>query len=52
MPKIGVVTHVRTLGPVVIAGLDTVLSALYVELTDRIIPVLGFTRSGRASGRR
>ena len=29
-----------------IADLDTVLIALYVELTDRIIPVLGFTRSG------
>jgi hypothetical protein len=26
--------------------LDTLLIALYVELTDRIIPVLGFTRSG------
>jgi len=30
----------------VIADLDTLLTALYVELTDRIIPVLGFTRSG------
>jgi hypothetical protein len=30
----------------VIADLDTLLIALYVELTDRIIPVLGFTRSG------
>jgi hypothetical protein len=30
----------------VIADLDTVLIALYVELTDRIIPFLGFTRSG------
>ena len=29
-----------------IADLDTLLIALYVELTDRIIPVLGFTRSG------
>src|SRR5690348_13681447 len=29
-----------------IAGLDTLLIALYVELTDRIIPLLGFTRSG------
>jgi Transposase DDE domain len=26
--------------------LDTLLIALYVELTDRIIPALGFTRSG------
>jgi hypothetical protein len=30
----------------VIASLDTLLIALYVELTDRIIPLLGFTRSG------
>jgi len=30
----------------VIADLDTLLIALYVELTDRIIPLLGFTRSG------
>ena len=29
-----------------IADLDTLLTALYVELTDRIIPLLGFTRSG------
>ena len=29
-----------------IADLDTLLIALYVELTDRIIPLLGFTRSG------
>ncbi len=29
-----------------IADLDTLLIALYVELTDRIIPSLGFTRSG------
>ena len=29
-----------------IADLDTLLTALYVELTDRIIPVLGFARSG------
>ena len=28
------------------AGLDTLLTALYVELTDRIIPARGFTRSG------
>ena len=28
------------------ADLDTLLIALYVELTDRIIPSLGFTRSG------
>jgi len=30
----------------VIADLDTLLTALYVELTDRIIPSLGFARSG------
>ena len=29
-----------------IADLDTLLTALYVELTDRIIPSLGFARSG------
>jgi hypothetical protein len=29
-----------------IADLDTLLIALYVELTDRIIPLPGFTRSG------
>jgi hypothetical protein len=30
----------------VIADLDTLLTALYVELTDRIIPFGGFTRRG------
>jgi hypothetical protein len=30
----------------VIADLDTLLTALYVELTDRIIPVRGFIRRG------
>ena len=36
-----------------IADLDTLLTALYVELTDRIIPSLGLGPvSGRASGRR
>ena len=39
-------THVRTLEPVMIADLDTLLTALYVELTDRIIPRRGFTRCG------
>jgi len=34
------------LGVIVIADLDTLLIALYVELTDRIIASLGFTRSG------
>jgi hypothetical protein len=40
VPKIGVFTHVRPMGPAVIADLDTLLIALYVELTDRIIPAL------------
>lgn len=44
MSKIGVLTHVRTLEPVVIADLDTLLTALYVELTDRIIPSLARPR--------
>ena len=35
-----------------IADLDTLLIALYVELTDRIIPSPGFTRSGPGRGRR
>ncbi len=39
-------THVRTLEPVMIADLDTLLIALYVELTDRIIPLLGLARCG------
>jgi DNA replication protein DnaC len=30
----------------VIADLDTLLTALYVELDDRIIPARGFARSG------
>ena len=29
-----------------IADLDTLLTALHVELTDRIIPTLGLARSG------
>jgi hypothetical protein len=45
VPKIGVLTHVRPKGPAVIADLDTLLVALYVELTDHIIPA-------RADGRR
>ena len=49
MSKIGVFTHVRTLEPFMIADLDTLLIALYVELTDRIIPARGFTRSGPGS---
>jgi hypothetical protein len=34
------------LGVIVIADLDTLLTALHVELTDRIIPSLGLARSG------
>jgi hypothetical protein len=41
-----VLTHVRTMEPVMFADLDTLLTALYVELTDQIIPSRGFTRSG------
>ena len=35
-----------------IADLDALLAALYVELTDRIIPVRGFTRRGPGGRRR
>ena len=51
VPKIGVFADVRTLEPVMIADLDTLLIALYVELTDRIIPSLGLAlvRSGPAA---
>jgi hypothetical protein len=48
VPKIGVLIHVRPLGPAVIADLDTLLTALYVEVTDRIIPAL---RPCRGPGR-
>jgi hypothetical protein len=41
-----------TVGVIVIADLDTLLAALYVELTDRIIPSLGLARSGPGVGRR
>jgi hypothetical protein len=44
--KIGVFTHVWPWEVIVIAGLDTLLIALYVELTGRMIPLRGFTRSG------
>jgi hypothetical protein len=44
--RIGVPAHVRTLELVVIADLDTLLTALYVELTDRIIPSRGTCRRG------
>jgi hypothetical protein len=37
VPRIGVVTHVRTGELVMIADLDTLLIALHVELADRII---------------
>ena len=42
------------MGVIVIADLGTLLIALYVELVDRIIPSLGFTRSappGNPDGR-
>jgi hypothetical protein len=38
VPRIGVFTHVRPWEVFVIADLDTLLIALYVELTDRVIP--------------
>jgi hypothetical protein len=44
--RIGVLTHVRTQEPAVIADLDTLLIAPYVELTDHIIPARGFARRG------
>jgi DDE family transposase len=44
--KIGVSTPVRTLELVVIADLDTLLIALYVELADRIIPLRAPLRRG------
>jgi hypothetical protein len=34
------------LEPSVVADLDTLLTALYVELTDRIIPCRGLARCG------
>ena len=39
-------SHVCPLGVTVIADLDTLLTALYVELTDRIILSCGFIRRG------
>jgi len=44
--KFGVFSTRLTMGVIVIADLDSVLIALDVELIDRIIPSLGFTRSG------
>ena len=41
-----------TSGIIVIADLDTLLTALYVELTDRITSSLGSPGTGRASRRR
>jgi hypothetical protein len=46
VPRIGVFTHVRPWEVFVIADLDTLLIALYVELTDRVIPALGPCRRG------
>ena len=39
-------THVRPWEVFVIADLDTLLIALYVELTDRVIPAYGPCRRG------
>ena len=39
-------THVRPWEVLVIADLDTLLIALYVELTDRVIPARGQCRRG------
>lgn len=47
--------RVHTSGPwsrLVIAHLDALLTALYVQLTDQIIPLLGFTRCGPANHQR
>jgi hypothetical protein len=41
-----VLTHVRPTEVVVIADLDTLLIALYVELTDQIIPSSNLVRRG------
>src|SRR5438034_3447605 len=46
MSKIGVFNRRLTMGAIVIADLDTLLIALYVELTARIIPSLGLGRRG------
>jgi hypothetical protein len=46
VPRIGVFTHVRPWEVFVIADLDTLLIALYVELTDRVIPAGRFGRRG------
>src|ERR671910_2346074 len=45
VPKIGV-PHTSDPGAFVIADLDTLLIALYVELVDRIIPARGTRRRG------
>jgi hypothetical protein len=44
--QIGVFNTRLTAGVIVIADLDTVPIALYVALTDRIIPSLGLRRRG------
>jgi hypothetical protein len=44
--KIGVSTHVWPWRVFVIADLDTLLIALYVELTDRVIGSAGMGRRG------
>jgi hypothetical protein len=50
--KIGVFNTRLTMGVIVIADLDTLLVALYVELTGHIIPSLGLAGAGRASGQK
>ena len=52
MSRLGVFTHVWTLEPAVIADLDTLLVALYVELTDAIIPSLARADAARVGRRR
>ena len=49
--KIGV-SHRLTLGVIVIADPDTLLIALYVELTDRIVPSRGWPAPDRGGRRR
>jgi hypothetical protein len=46
MSKAGVFNTRLTMGVIMIAGLDTLLIALHVELTDRITPSAGLGRRG------
>ena len=45
-------THVRPWEVFVIADLDTLLIALYVELTDRVIPARGAATAAQVARRR